>query len=333
MWVVHTNSEGIFLGKICYNSGIIKNEGGQVMSQTDFLIWITSLQNPVLNALASVFTFMGNEEFYFLVIPLVYWCFSKKVGFRLLYIFLLSVYVMAFIKFHSAISRPVGVEGVPSIFVESAEVNSSYPYDAFPSGHAQGSATLWGYLAMQISKPWFWVLAIILIFFTSVSRLYAGLHWPFDIIGGLLLAVIILMLAHRLEKGLTQLSRGMHWMLIILVPIVMIILFSESAGVKYAGFLLGAGMAYMWEGKYIRMSLQTPIWKKAVAYFIGIVGIGLLQVGLKAVFPELNTFDFIRYALIGIWAVFVAPWLFVKFGLYPTEDHVQPINKQRPVEV
>ncbi|MFC0558487.1 hypothetical protein [Halalkalibacter alkalisediminis] len=112
------------------------------MNQAEFLRTITQYQHPLLDSIAVVLTFLGNEEFYFLLVPLVYWCFSKTAGFRLFYIFLLSVTVNAFLKITYAILRPIGVEGVQSIFISSAEVGSHYPYDSFPSGHAQGSTTL-----------------------------------------------------------------------------------------------------------------------------------------------------------------------------------------------
>jgi membrane-associated phospholipid phosphatase len=303
------------------------------MSQTDFLIWITNNQLPLLNKIAQVFTFMGNEEFYFLIIPLVYWCFSKTVGFRLLYLFVFSVYVNSFIKIHSAISRPVGIEGIKPLFLESAEVGSHYPHDSFPSGHAQGSATLWGYLAYKVATPLFWIMAITLIFFISVTRLYTGLHWPIDIISGILIAIVILVIGIKIEDKLVQLPREIHWFLIVVVPIVLVLLFPQTEGYKYAGFLLGAGIGYLVEIRFVQMNLNTSTLKKALAYIIGVTGIGILQVGAKIILPELPVSEFLRYGLMGAWGLLGAPWLFVKLRLYSSDQHIKRNQPRPPVSV
>jgi membrane-associated phospholipid phosphatase len=303
------------------------------MTQTDVLIWITNYQTPFLDKIASILTFMGNAEFYFLLLPLIYWCFSKTVGFRLLYIFISSTYINAFLKINFAISRPVGIEGVQSLFVESAEVGSHYPNDSFPSGHAQGSATLWGYLAYVLKKPMFWAFAVTFVFLISLSRLYTGLHWPIDVISGILIAIVILVVGIKLEESLIHLSRKMQWLLAIIVPVLLAFFFPQPEGYKYSGFLLGSGIAYLIEGKYIRMSLKTAVWKKTVAYVIGMLGLFALQVGIKSILPEVAISDFIRYGIMALWAILGAPWFFVKLGLYSTDRPIKANQPRTPVSL
>ncbi|MDT8861424.1 phosphatase PAP2 family protein [Alkalihalobacillus sp. MEB130] len=296
------------------------------MSQSDFLMKITEYQTPFLNALAAIFTFLGNEEFYFLIVPLVYWCITKQAGFRLFYIFLLSVTVNAFLKITFAIQRPIGVEGIHSLFIDSAEVGSHYPYDSFPSGHAQGSTTLWGYLAYLVARPLFWLFSIVLILCISFSRLYAGLHWPTDVATGIMIAVTILFISIRLQDRLSNLSEKGKWMLAIGTPLVIVSVFPEEEGIKYAGFLLGAGVGYLLEHKTVSMVIATEIWRKVLAYAVGIIGLFGLQVGLKVLFPEMMLFDFIRYGCIGLWGLYGAPYIFIKCKIYQREKEI-PLPK------
>ncbi|WP_332633670.1 phosphatase PAP2 family protein [Halalkalibacter flavus] len=286
------------------------------MSQAEFLINITQYQQPFFNALAALFTFVGNEEFYFLIVPLVYWCIAKQAGFRLFYIFLLSVTINAFLKITYAIERPIGTEGINSLYIESAEVGSHYPYDSFPSGHAQGSTTLWGYLAYLVAKPLFLVFSIILILCISFSRLYTGLHWPTDVVIGIIVAVIILIISIRLQDKISKLSEKVKWTLAIVTPLLIVAVFPEEEGVKYAGFLLGAGIGYLFEYKKVRMIISKKVWRKTAAYVVGLVGLFALQVGLKVLLPEMLVFDFIRYGCIGLWGLLGAPYLFVKLHIY-----------------
>jgi undecaprenyl-diphosphatase len=66
---------------------------------------------------------------------------------------------------------------------------------SFPSGHAASSFAA----AMTLSELWpagrigVWVLAILV----SVSRIYVGVHYPLDVIGGAILGILSAWIAHR----------------------------------------------------------------------------------------------------------------------------------------
>ncbi|SDZ02680.1 PAP2 superfamily protein [Evansella caseinilytica] len=284
--------------------------------ETEIVRFFTGLQQPLLDQLAWVLTFMGNETFYFLVLPFVYWCVSKKFGIRLLYVLVLSVYIKSFLKMTFAITRPVGTEGINSLYVESAEVGTHFPHDSFPSGHAQGSATLWWYIAASVKKRSFWIFSIILVLLISFSRLYTGVHWPADIIGGMAIATVILLVARFIENIIDSLTEMVKFILAVIVPLMLVLIFPEPEGYRYGGFLLGGGIGYFIEKNKLDMVIPSSWVNRLAAYLVGIAGIFALQTGLKAVFPEAWLFDGLRYALIGLWGLWIAPWLFVKIRLY-----------------
>lgn len=292
------------------------------MSQLEILQWFTNIQHPFLDQFARVLTFLGNEEFYFIILPLIYWCISKPIGFRLFYIFIFSMFINSFLKIYYAVTRPIGAEGVNSLFVSSAEVGSHYPHDSFPSGHAQGSATLWGYLAYISRSTKFMVFAALLIVFISVSRLYTGLHWPVDIIVGMALGIAIIIASIFVQKFLQSIGIGFQYILAIIVPIVLVLIFPEEEGFKFAGLLLGAGLGYLLEGKFVKMEISRSIFRKVIAFVLGLLGMFVIQEGLKLVFPDPLIFDFIRYALIGIWGLYLAPLLFVLLRIYEKEEKI-----------
>src|SRR6185436_699755 len=54
----------------------------------------------------------------------------------------------------------------------------------FPSGHAQNAATAWIATAFYFKKRWIWTTAILLISLVGLSRVYLGVHFPTDVLGG-----------------------------------------------------------------------------------------------------------------------------------------------------
>ncbi|WP_096201790.1 phosphatase PAP2 family protein [Bacillus sp. FJAT-45350] len=299
------------------------------MNQLEILQRFTQLQHPFLDPIAAVLTFLGNEEFYFIILPLIYWCVSKSIGFRLFYIFIFSIYINSLLKISFAVTRPIGVEGVNSLFVSSAEVGSHFPHDSFPSGHAQGSATLWGYLAYISRSTVFITFAGSLILLISLSRLYTGVHWPSDIIVGLGLGLAIILISIYVTKFLSSISIGLQWVLAIIFPILLVFLFPAEEGYKYAGLLLGAGIGYLLEGKFVKMEISSSLTRKGFALLIGLGGMFAIQIGLKVIFPEAFIYDFIRYGFIGLWGLFVAPLLFVLLHIYKDEQKTFPMYTTR----
>ncbi|HEY3875339.1 MAG TPA: phosphatase PAP2 family protein [Candidatus Kapabacteria bacterium] len=66
---------------------------------------------------------------------------------------------------------------------------------SFPSGHSLTSFAIWGFFAwwmvsLQVRNLWRWLLGLLGILVAAsvaLSRLYLGVHWPTDVLAGLLL--------------------------------------------------------------------------------------------------------------------------------------------------
>lgn len=57
------------------------------------------------------------------------------------------------------------------------------------SAHAANSVAVLGFCSLIISKRWYWILSIIFVFFICYSRIYLGVHYPLDILWGVLLGL------------------------------------------------------------------------------------------------------------------------------------------------
>ena len=79
---------------------------------------------------------------------------------------------------------------------------------SFPSGHAMGSMSFYGFfiilvLNSKLSKTYKYIISIILgliIFLIGISRIYLGVHYPSDIVGGYLISFIWLNIVYELMR-------------------------------------------------------------------------------------------------------------------------------------
>ena len=197
-----------------------------------------------------------------------------------------------------------------------------------PSGHTQNAMVIWGYLAARSGKLSSWLIAGFLMVGIPLSRVYLGVHFPTDLIGGYLLGGILLIFfllaAPRLEVWLVE--KGFAWQLSIslLGPLLLVLL--NPAGDKYvlsmASVLMGACTGFVLERRFVGFSCEGVWWKRATRYLLGIVVLFGLWGGLKLAFSGMEPaalLRFMRYALVGLWGSVGAPWLFVRLRLAEKE--------------
>lgn len=295
------------------------------------------------------FTFLGNELFFLLVMPAIYWSIDSKVGFRTAMMLILSVGVNSYTKmlFHSP--RPFWVDSRVQAY--TSEVSFG-----LPSGHSQNSAAIWGMIAASLKKKWIVIVSIVIIFFVGVSRMYLGVHFLRDVLTGWLIGGVIILIYLKLEKPVgIWISKQHLWMQLLLG-----VLFSMGLlGLGYlsqlvasnwtlpeqwvsqavatgaeqpdpfsiGGILTIAGVAFgfttgyaLFRNKYGDNEIKNNGLKRLARYTLGLIGIVAFYFGLKIIFPEEPAaveavFRFIRYALIGFWVTFLAPVLFKAFKL------------------
>ena len=279
---------------------------------TGIILWLQSFSSGPLDAFFKAVTFLGEEQFYLVLLPLIFWCLDKGAGARLAFLFLFSAYVNSGLKeiFHAP--RPFQFD--PRV----REIGKSTGY-GFPSGHTQGTGGVWGYLATRWRKGWAWALGIVLPLLVALSRLYLGVHFPHDVVGGLLAAVLLILIYNWLlpaaEVRMGDLPLGAKLALATLIPLILLFLHPTEDTTTTLGALLGMGVGFTLEGEFVGFSVDGPWWKRVLRFLLGLAVTFALYLGLKGIFPPGLPFRLLRYGLIGLWAGFFAPWLFVKTAL------------------
>jgi len=205
--------------------------------------------SPALDWPFRVFTFMGEEEFFLLLLPLVYWCLDRRTGARLTIAFLLCAYTNAVAKAMAALPRP------PEYAPGRVKVLWDATGYGFPSGHTQSAVVVWGYLAAQARRRWVWILAAVMMLFIPLSRIYLGVHFPYDVLGGYVIGAALLLLYLWLEPGIERWleEKGLIWRLGVatLAPLILMLLFLTPDGVTSGATLMGMGVGFVLERHWV----------------------------------------------------------------------------------
>jgi len=116
--------------------------------------WIVALQSlgGWLTLPMKFFSSLGTEEFYMLVLPVLYWCINSSLGTQVAFILMISGGVNEAFKMAFHGPRPYWY----SSQVEGLAAETSF---GVPSGHAQNAISVWGIMAAGIRKWWAWLLA------------------------------------------------------------------------------------------------------------------------------------------------------------------------------
>lgn len=274
---------------------------------------IQYFHNPILDSFFISITNLGSEAFYFIIIPIIYWSINKRAGLGLGVTLILSIYLNAFLKETLMTKRPIGYPGIRSIYLSSA---GGY---AFPSGHAQGTSTVWGYLTGYFKSKWLYWLGLSLIVLVSLSRLYLGVHWPIDVVGGAALGLAMAYLGLKLINNFNKIESYKYPIKIAasaIIPTALLALFTHPDSFKYLAMLSGILIGYFTDEEYIgyQPKSNTPV-KSILKYSIGLVVFLSIYLGLRMLLPYSNLTNMLRYFLSGLWLTLGAPWIYSRFKL------------------
>ena len=275
--------------------------------QIEIIKYIQSMISPFGDIFFQLVTMTGEEYFYILAAAIIFWCVNKKFGYKLGFALLTSVIVNVVLKDIVNSARPIGAAGIRSLRIETATGSS------FPSGHTQGSATFWISCIIHVRKKWIYFVGILAIFLVGYSRLYLGLHYPMDVIGGILIAIIWTFISNYIFDY-ADASKKTWVLLIIIVPMLFgMIFFKNKSYYAIVGTVLGFCVGYIIETKYVQYDVRGTKLKQFIKLVFGIGVLIILRNVLKGILPVNIISDLFRYFIIGLWITVGAPMIFKRF--------------------
>lgn len=284
-----------------------------------FIEYLQQCQSPFLIGFFKFFTSLGSEIFYLIFFPFLLWCVNFKLGIRIGVLFLVSVYLNSICKLLFQQPRPFDL--LPDLKLFDAEGFG------LPSGHAQSSLLVWLSIAYYYNRKAIWLLSALLIFLISFSRIYLGVHFPHDVIGGWLLGGLVFLIYHYIIKirfkdiKKTDINLQKKLIYISFLPVILFIFPTTSDVISVVAVLTGVAWGLGVNTSLIHFQgSHGNLNQKIIRFLIGIAGLLILYFTLKTIFPKQGDFSysifyFIRYAILGLWLGAGAPWIFSKLRL------------------
>ncbi len=283
--------------------------------------WTAFLQrfsSPWLDRLMFLITSLGSEVFYMLALPVLYWTWNKRAGYRMGMFYLFGAYVNGVLKLAFHTPRPTPT---PTTRVMHPETGPGY---AFPSGHAQGATVFWGQRALEVRTRAAWATAVVITLLVSVSRVYLNVHWPIDVVGGVLIGIVLLVALNMLSELWERLDLPVSVRLLACaaLAIAAYLVYQEDDAHILIGFMFGFPVGRILEERYLRWNERAPFGANVLKLVVGLAVLAALRYGLKMVIPDTTAGNIARYAIAGLWGSFGAPAVFLRMGWY--NGHVHP---------
>lgn len=178
----------------------VRNTSEGILFDKIILDLIHQETNPIIFEIMKFISFVGSAYFLIplMIIVIVYTiCKRKYYILKLLTISTLGSYIANFIlKIIFSRTRPLDY-----FLVEQGGLS-------YPSGHSMVTMTFYMTLAYIVSKSirdkskkkWIYLFAYTMIILMGISRLYLGVHWPTDVLGGYLIGYVLFYISISLLK-------------------------------------------------------------------------------------------------------------------------------------
>jgi len=317
--------------------------------------WVLTLQrlSPALDGVMRALSFFGDEMFFSAFVPFLYWCVDAALGLRVLAILVGSDFVNGVVKWAVHAPRPFWVdERVKALSLESAYgVPSGHAQNAaaiWPTlARVVGSpwATIVAMLlilSISISRMYLgvhfpqdvvagWVIGTaIIVAYRRVEpgavRWFGSRPMGVQILAALGLSILMLGVTLGVRAAIAGIADPPGWSAQATTGLPRTDAKraydprSLDGPVASVGVVFGAGVGLALMRRSARFSPGGAWRTRAARLVVGLLVVAVLRFGLAAVFPRDPlvvglVFRYVRYALLAVGVVWVAPWLFIKTGL------------------
>lgn len=297
----------------------------------EFLYLLEKIRVPVLNEFMLLITRFGEETAFLVAALIVFWCVDKRKGYYVMAVGFIGTMANQVLKLMCRVPRPWVIDEDFTILEQAREAAAGY---SFPSGHSQSAVGTFGAIAHTTKNKWVKGCCVAIAVLVPFSRMYIGVHTPYDVVVGALMALVLVFALRRpvLDKG----HGAMKVLIAVMVAMAVgMLLYVELypfpadvdehnllSGTKNAytmmGCLTGVAIVYLAERKYVNFDTKAVWWAQILKTVLGLGVVLLVKEGLRspleALFSGHLAARAVRYFLIVVVAGFLWPMTFRWFG-------------------
>ena len=154
----------------------------------NILLWIQEyIRNDFLTPIFKFITSLGDEGYVWIAIAIVLLFVKnyRKVG------LMVGASLLGSLVFNNMIVKNIVARPRPYRMIEKLTILIPEPGEySFPSGHTSSSFAAGVVLYLMLPKK-YGIPAMVLAFLIGISRLYVGVHYPTDVLGGMVMGTLI----------------------------------------------------------------------------------------------------------------------------------------------
>ena len=260
-----------------------------------FLYLLEKIRLPGLNELMLLVTQLGEETAFLVLALIMFWCVDKRRGYFVMAVGFMGTMVNQVLKLVCAVPRPWVLDPDFSILEQAREAASGY---SFPSGHTSTAVGTFGSIAATEKRRWLRIVCIVLAVLVGFSRMYVGVHTPYDVLVGAACAVLLVICFRPIVMGTSE--KAMHILLAALMAIgIGYLLYVElypfpadfdqhnltsatNNAYTMLGCLVGMFVVYFGEKKWVNFSTEGAWWVQLIKIALGLGLVLAVKAGLKA---------------------------------------------------
>ncbi len=153
------------------------------------LLALQSVRVPGITELMALFSALGNMGFIWIIIGLICLFFAEKRPMGIcIFLTIAVVYIVAELILDPVVAR---VRPCDASIGVNAVIGVSHSGYSFPSGHTTISFAVATVICMMSDSHKSKIAAVFLAIVIAFSRLYLGVHYPTDVLAGMVIGIVI----------------------------------------------------------------------------------------------------------------------------------------------
>lgn len=288
--------------------------------------------DSILGTITLVFHHLGGNTFFMILLSTVYVFLNRKLGIRLGVGLLTTGILNGIAKALLASPRPTLPWIGPGTLTESTY--------GFPSGHVQTSVVIWGLIFLHVKNKTIRALSVFIILFMPFSRMYAGVHFAGDTLGGFILGVFSLVLIEILFRSFPELESPKPFdaqtfsntktisLILVVLTLPSVLLHSHldspekmksyesviSASGALGGFAIGILLSKFYSLDWERSDSFSETIRRATVLILGILVFYILPgILIQKLFPENPVARYLRYGIVSSYIAFFSVFILARW--------------------